>query len=244
MDIEEGPMEWLFITFELGSPDTIETLQSLKDAPRILPLAGIALLNQLTEEYTARKGRRRPKARAPSSSPAAPAPAISSARNKTPAADALAVSFQLSRLLRVMTTAPLLPVQRRNIHTTNQARDAVLEKINHYVRSHLSEAPTLRALAQALGYSASHLRSVFRNRLGVSLGRYIRESRLSQAAKQLQGTGLSISDIARQSGFDSPFSFSRTFKKAYGLSPKAYGKRLQARVSSSASLPSTSPNPP
>jgi AraC-like DNA-binding protein len=102
-----------------------------------------------------------------------------------------------------------------------------LEKINRHVRSHLSAALTIAELADTLGYSVSHLRAVFRTRLGISLGRYIRESRLSEAAKLLQSSDLKISEVAEKSGFESLFAFSRAFKKAYGMPPKTYGKLVR-----------------
>ena len=103
----------------------------------------------------------------------------------------------------------------------------ILEKINAYVRQHLKEAATIGDLAQELGYSVSHLRAVFRNQLGVSLGKYIRESRLSEAASLLQSTSKNVSEVVEECGFKSSFAFSRAFKKAYGVAPKAYSRQVR-----------------
>jgi AraC-like DNA-binding protein len=81
---------------------------------------------------------------------------------------------------------------------------------------------TISEIATDLGYSVSHLRAVFRDRLGVSLGRYMRESRLSQAAQFLQKSDLSVSDIGEKCGFESLYAFSRAFRKAYGIPPRTY----------------------
>ncbi|HWL54386.1 MAG TPA: AraC family transcriptional regulator [Chthoniobacteraceae bacterium] len=201
MDVEPGPMQWLFITFELAER---RLLRPLRDRPRRLPQSAPPLIARLLQEYTR---------------PAPPG-------GEGP--DGVVLSALLAQFLREMLRAPLIARERRNIHATDQARDLLLEKINHYVRAHLSETVTIGTLARGLGYSESHVRSVFRNRLGVSLGRYIRESRLSVAARLLQEEkeGTTIADIAARAGFSSLFSFSRAFKNAYGCSPRGYAKRL------------------
>ena len=198
MDVEKGSMEWLFVTFEVGNAEGIE---SLRNSPRRLGPEEMTLLASIVREHTCATGEG--------------------------GANTLSISYHLSRLLLGMTKCDLIAPERRDIHSGDRARDLVLEKINRYIGSHLSEAPTIATLAEALGYSTSHIRTVFRNQLGVSLGRYIRESRLSEAAKRLQSGEESISDIAQQCGFESHHAFSRAFKNAYGLPPKAYGKRLR-----------------
>ncbi len=200
MDVEPGPMQWLFITFELADP---RPLRPLRDRPRRLPPSAPPLIARLLHEYTA---------------PCTPG-------GEGP--DGVALSYFLAQFLREMLAAPPIARERRDIHATDQARDLLLEKINHYVRSHLSETVTIGSLADGIGYSASYVRSVFRNRLGVSLGRYIRQSRLSVAARLLkEERESSIADVARRAGFSSLFSFSRAFKNAYGCSPRSYAKRL------------------
>jgi AraC-like DNA-binding protein len=198
MDVENGPMEWLFVTFEVGNTEAIECL---RDAPRRLGPEEMTLLAAIVREHVTPETGGRP--------------------------NTLFISYHLSRLLFGMARCEPIPAERQNVHSGDRARDLVLEKINRYIGSHLTEAPTIATLAEALGYSASHIRTVFRNQLGVSLGRYIRESRLSEAAKRLQFGDTSISEIAQQCGFDSHHAFSRAFKNAYGLPPKAYGKRLR-----------------
>src|SRR5690606_27698685 len=135
-------------------------------------------------------------------------------------ADTLGISYRLATLLRAMLDCPELPESRKNPSAKERPRDHLLERINRYVRDHLADAPGIEALARELGYSVSHLRSIFRDELGISLGRYWRESRLSRAAELLQAGHLSVAEVARESGFDSPFSFSRAFKRTYGMAPK------------------------
>ena len=115
-----------------------------------------------------------------------------------------------------------MPAERRDIHAGTSARDVILEKINRFILDHLTESLTISDIARELGYSVSHLRAVFRDRLGVSLGRYMRESRLSEAAQLLQNSESNVSEIGERCGFESLYAFSRAFRKAYGIPPRAY----------------------
>jgi AraC-like DNA-binding protein len=192
LDLPEGGAEWLFLTFDLPNSSAI---QSLRATPRTLDHAALTLVEKLVREYLQPEG-------------AAP--------------DTLSISYHLSRLLLHLLECPALPDDRRDIHSGTTARDVILEKINSYVRTHLDQAVTISDIAQELGYSVSHLRAVFRDRLGVSLGRYMRESRLSEAAQLLQSSELNVSAIGERCGFESLYAFSRAFRKAYGIPPRAY----------------------
>lgn len=84
---------------------------------------------------------------------------------------------------------------------------------------------TVRDLSGKTGYSEGYLRSRFKQRMGVSLGRYILESRLSEAMKYLNATDKSISEIAELTGYDSIYSLSRSFRSHLGISPSVYRRR-------------------
>jgi AraC-like DNA-binding protein len=197
LDVSHGPMEWLFVTFELKDADG---LFALRDAPRALDETALGYLSALVREYVSPRGTQ---------------------------PDTLEISFHLSRLLLHLATAPLIPKNRRDLHSSDDVRDVILESINRYVREHLHRAVTIGDIAEELGYSVSHLRAVFRDRLGVSLGRYMRESRLSEAAQLLQKSEFNVSEIGERCGFESLYAFSRAFRKAYGIPPRTYRQLVQ-----------------
>jgi AraC-like DNA-binding protein len=203
MDVTPGRLEWLFITFELRHP---EAIRGLMNTPRVLDAKAVELIELLVREYVEPAG-------------------------TTP--DTLSISYHLSRLLRHLLSCTELPRDRRDLHSSDDVRDVILENINRYVREHLGKAVTIADLAEELGYSVSHLRAVFRDRLGVSLGRYMRESRLSEAAQLLQRSDFNVSEIGERCGFESLYAFSRAFRKAYGIPPRSY----RQLVSEGGSLP-------
>lgn len=126
-------------------------------------------------------------------------------------------------LLEEMT---LLPVQ--NLHTIpvkDEGMDLLL-KIQKYILDHLREDISVSQIADLCSYSESRLRTIFKENMGTSLGSYIRQSKMNNAAKKLGLSELSVTEISELCGFSSVYSFSRGFKNLYGVSPMKY--RIQA----------------
>lgn len=95
--------------------------------------------------------------------------------------------------------------------------------------------PTVAELAELCGISVRHLHRQFLNLTGVTISDYVEAHLVSRAKALLAGTGLSIRQIAAQSGFDHANSFSRTFRRATGMTPLHYrqlksGRGLAARA--------------
>jgi AraC family transcriptional regulator of arabinose operon len=88
-----------------------------------------------------------------------------------------------------------------------------------------SEEVKLERLASFAGLSVSHLSAEFRRHLGVPPMRYLLELRLRRAAYLLADVNLSVSEVARESGFSDPLYFSRQFRRRFGQSPRKYRRR-------------------
>jgi len=104
---------------------------------------------------------------------------------------------------------------------------ALLETVNRFFNRNVAKPFTLKEMAQAIGYSPSHLRSIFRSAIGISLGQYISQARLRKATGLLHRGGKSISEVADACGYTSLFSFSRAFRRAFGCSAREFRKRCE-----------------
>ncbi|MBK8283775.1 MAG: helix-turn-helix transcriptional regulator [Ahniella sp.] len=80
----------------------------------------------------------------------------------------------------------------------------------------------LQALAGAAGVHSVHLTRAFRRHFRCTPGDYLRRCRLTQSAALLANKRLSLTDIALSCGFSDQAHFSRSFGRAYGVSPSAY----------------------
>lgn len=118
----------------------------------------------------------------------------------------------------------------RTSSRTTIARPSVIDQINRYIWDNFDKDLKLSDLAEKFPYSESHLRLLFRKRMGMSLGTYIQKVKMNRARSLLVNSGLNVSQVAQACGYDSIYSFSRAFKKSSGLSPLAYKKINTGKV--------------
>jgi AraC-like DNA-binding protein len=75
------------------------------------------------------------------------------------------------------------------------------------------------ALAQIAGLSRSVFTERFTLALGLSPARYLAQWRMHVAGACLRHGRLTVADVAQQLGYESEASFSRAFKRLFGVSP-------------------------
>ncbi len=100
-----------------------------------------------------------------------------------------------------------------------------IQQVLDHVHLNLDKPLTVPALAKRCGLSRWQFNRVFAEQTGLSLGRYVRELRLSQAAEMLLFTNQRMIDIALACGFSCDISFSRSFKQHFGCAPVKYRQR-------------------
>ncbi len=74
-------------------------------------------------------------------------------------------------------------------------------------------------LAEAVHVSEDYLTRIFRSELGLSPWEYLNRYRIHLASKLLQGSALTINEIASRTGFQDQAYFCRVFKKITGTTP-------------------------
>jgi len=98
----------------------------------------------------------------------------------------------------------------------------LLPRVHAWVHRPEGQIWRIKDLARGLGISEPHLRASFREEVGISLGHYLRRVRLARASALLTGTDLPVGEIARLCGYESLFSFSRSFRLGVGQPPSRY----------------------
>lgn len=108
------------------------------------------------------------------------------------------------------------------------ARERQLQRICRFIDSRLAEADlTPRAIAEGVGISTRHLHRLFEDS-GQSVGEWMRRRRLERARADLadpRQRGRTILDIAFAWGFNDASHFSRSFRAAFGASPRDHRRR-------------------
>ena len=97
-----------------------------------------------------------------------------------------------------------------------------IENTLTYIESNLKNEITLVDLAQAAGYSEYHFLRVFKEVMRFTPADYIRKRRISEIARELDGSDRPISDIAFEYGFNSKENFTRAFKTEHHVLPTEY----------------------
>lgn len=99
-----------------------------------------------------------------------------------------------------------------------------------YIEENLQEKIGLEEIAGHACLSKFHFHRLFHSAVGSSPGDYVRKRRLSEAARELRETNGKIVDIALKYQFGSQESFSRAFKRYFGLSPSEFRKEQKDAV--------------
>jgi AraC family transcriptional regulator len=91
-----------------------------------------------------------------------------------------------------------------------------------HIQTHLGEDLSLERLAAIGNLSSFHFHRQFRDTVGETVKQYTQRLRLEQAAYALKMREANIIDIALNAGYRSHETFSRAFKRQFGLAPRAY----------------------
>ncbi len=96
-----------------------------------------------------------------------------------------------------------------------------LTRITEYVDAHLAEDVTLLRLARVAGVSASHLRALFKQSVGVPVHAYVIRRRVERARDLLVLGDLPASQIALAAGFAHQSHMARCMRRVLGITPRS-----------------------
>lgn len=101
-------------------------------------------------------------------------------------------------------------------------KQSTVYKILKYIDDNIYSVKTVGEISRNLHYTESYISAVFRQKMGITLQTYIRQKKLESAKLLLEYGNLTVSEISGLMHFESVQSFSKAFKKSYGLTPHRY----------------------
>jgi transcriptional regulator GlxA family with amidase domain len=101
----------------------------------------------------------------------------------------------------------------------NVSNERLLRALEH-MESHVQEPASRGELAKRAGISVRQLERLFADYLGSTLRAHYLRTRLERARILLRQTAMPVISIAVETGFASPSHFARSYRLAFGLSPR------------------------
>ncbi|MBD2847799.1 AraC family transcriptional regulator [Paenibacillus sp. IB182496] len=129
------------------------------------------------------------------------------------------LQMQLPPLLMTFSSKVATIRQSRGHHDVVQHAKAFID--DNYANPDLS----LMLVSDQLNISYTQLSRLFKEQHGEKFVDYLARRRMSKAAELLRQTPDPVQEVATQVGYMHPFSFIRTFKKLYGMTPGEYRDR-------------------
>lgn len=102
---------------------------------------------------------------------------------------------------------------------------AQMQIMLQYIHKNFSYQISLDDIAETVSLSKSSVLNIFHKNIHTSPIQYLVNYRLKHAAKLLAATQVSVSAIARDTGFENVGYFCRKFKEVFQLTPSEYRKR-------------------
>lgn len=122
--------------------------------------------------------------------------------------------------------------QSREEKFLSDLREAVLNNLEN-------EQFGVSELSREIAISRFQLHRKLKSLKGISISRYIRETRLEEAMKLLKRDVATISEISFRVGFSSPSYFNSCFQKQYGFPPGEVKKMKETAASGNESIASS-----
>ena len=99
-----------------------------------------------------------------------------------------------------------------------------VDECKAYIEENLRKNLQVGDIAPAIGLSRTYLSRLFHQSEGVTVQQYIQREKCRHAARMLQYSDFTISQIAQYFGFSSQSYFGACFQTWYGMTPNAYRK--------------------
>ncbi|MDF2503531.1 AraC family transcriptional regulator [Clostridium sp.] len=111
-------------------------------------------------------------------------------------------------------------------------KELYIKKTLDFIETNFSRNITVPEMAKNIGLNKNYFSNFFKENIGISPQQYLIQFRMNKACELMKNSTLTISDISRSVGYNDPLGFSKIFKKAMGISPKAYRESHFERIGS------------
>jgi AraC family transcriptional regulator, melibiose operon regulatory protein len=111
-----------------------------------------------------------------------------------------------------------------NLELKNERNLERLKIITDYIDENYKDNISLDEIAANYQLSKEYLATIFKKYMGITVGTYLKNMRLTSAYRDLMNSDYSINQLAFDNGFPNIKSFINSFKEHYGETPYKYTK--------------------
>ena len=103
----------------------------------------------------------------------------------------------------------------------------MVEALDSYIRENCSDEISNTEIGAIFGYHPFYVSRILKEKKGITLRQYIIGYRLKAAKRMLELGTKSAAEIAEECGFTDASYFTKTFKSAFGITPKEYRNQFK-----------------
>ena len=129
-----------------------------------------------------------------------------------------ATGFLLDLVHKYSTTQPVY---------LSEAELAAVSESKQFIRSNLSNMPSVLELCKRVAMNKNKLQKAFRLTEGKSIGEYVRTLRMEQALELLEQSDMTVQEIAAAIGYHGVSNFYHAFQQKFGSTPQAVRDMLK-----------------
>ena len=139
----------------------------------------------------------------------------------------LFISDDLYSVAKAEAMLKLLLIKIAEAADENALPIRMLDTLDEYIKEHAGEEITNTEIGAIFGYHPFYVSTVIKEKRGISLRQYIISYRLRLSKNLLRYTTKTIAEIAEETGFTDASYFTKTFKAAFGETPKEWRAKFQ-----------------
>ena len=130
-------------------------------------------------------------------------------------------------LAKISAMLKLLLLKIAEASDENALPARMVEELDGYIRENKGDEISNTEIGAIFGYHPFYVSQMIKEKKGQTLRQYIISYRLRSAKRQLELTDKTTAEIAEDNGFTDASYFAKTFKSAFGITPKEYRNKFK-----------------
>jgi YesN/AraC family two-component response regulator len=112
---------------------------------------------------------------------------------------------------------------------TNDEFLTIIERIKNYIDENYEDA-SLETVSELFHLNLHYISRLFKKKTNMNFSDYLNQVRMEKAKLMLNNSEIYISEICSRVGYSDPRSFSKAFKKHFGISPREYKLTITTNI--------------